>query len=101
MANSDGNVEPALISPEQSPAPARISETRAVGWEVIFSTPATKTQSYKPLATAEKAWKNADPPEAQAASKRVAGTSRMPKAVEMYGARWFWPVKDGPAKLPR
>src|SRR5260370_35846164 len=90
IAKRDGKVEPALISPEQSPAPARISVTRAVGCDVIFSTPATSTQSYTPLATAENAWKKADPPEAQAASKRVAGTSRIPMAVETYGARGFW-----------
>ena len=45
MANSEANVEPALISPEQSPACARISVTRGVGCEVIFSTPATSTMS--------------------------------------------------------
>src|SRR5690348_2330213 len=94
MANSEGNVEPALISPEQSPAEARISVTRAVGWEVIFSTPTTSTQSYNPAATAEAAWKKAEPLEAHAASMRVAGTSWIPSAVETYGARWFWPAKD-------
>jgi len=57
--------------------------TRAVDWEVIFSTPKTSTQSYIPAATAENAWKKAVPPEAQAASNRVAGTSRMPRAFEI------------------
>ena len=37
--------------------------------------------------TAETAWKNADPLEAQAASKRVAGTPMIPSADETYGAR--------------
>ena len=32
---------------------------------------------------------------------RVAGTPSIPRAVEMYGARWFWPMNDGPAKFPR
>ncbi len=45
MANSEGNVDPALTSVAQSPAPARISVTRGVGWLVIFSTPATITTS--------------------------------------------------------
>ena len=47
------------------------------------------------------AWKKAAPLEAQAASKRVDGIPVMPRAVEMYGARWFCPVNSGPAKLPR
>ncbi len=45
MANREGKVEPALTSVAQSPAPARISVTRAVGWQVIFSTPTTITMS--------------------------------------------------------
>ena len=83
MANSEGNVEPARISPLQSPAEARISVTLGVGCEVIFSTPSTITRSYSPLPTPDTAWKNAEPLDAQAASKRVAGTSRIPSAVEI------------------
>ncbi len=45
MANSDGNVEPTLHLARASPAPARISVTRGVGCEVIFSTPTTITTS--------------------------------------------------------
>ena len=45
MANSEAKVFPARISPPQSPAPARISLTRGVGCEVIFSTPTTITTS--------------------------------------------------------
>jgi hypothetical protein len=101
IANSAAKVPPALISPARSPAPARISDTRGVDWEVIFSTPVTSTTSYRPAAMLENAWKNADPPEAQAASMRVAGTPSIPIAPAMYGARWFCPTKDGPAKLPR
>ena len=40
-----------------------------------------------PAATSAHAWKNADPPDAQAASTRVDGTPKMPSAVETYGAR--------------
>ena len=52
--------------------------TLGVGCEVIFSTPATRTTSYSPAATAENAWKKAEPLEAQAASKRVQGTPVIP-----------------------
>ncbi len=45
IANSEAKVDPTFISPEQSPASARIWLTRAVGWEVIFSTPTTSTRS--------------------------------------------------------
>ena len=45
IANSEAKVLPAFISPEQSPAEARISLTLGVGWEVIFSTPTTSTVS--------------------------------------------------------
>ena len=82
-----GKVAPARTSPHRSPAPARISVTFGVGCEVIFSTPVTRTTSYSPAATADTAWKNADPLEAQAASKRVAGIPVMPIAAATYGAR--------------
>ena len=82
IANSEAKVEPARISPSESPASARISLTRGVASEVIFSTPTTITTSEMPAATSAQAWKNADPLEAQAASMRVAGTPSMPSAVE-------------------
>src|SRR5579871_6537453 len=101
IANSAGNVAPALPSPHISPAPARISVTFGVGCDVIFSTPPISTVSYSPAPTAETAWKNADPLDAHAASNRVHGTPVIPIPPAMYGARWFWPTNDGPAKLPR
>ena len=82
MAKREAKVEPAFISPEQSPASARIWLTRAVGCEVIFSTPATMTMSLMPAATSAHPWKNAEPLEAHAASMRVEGTPWIPSAVD-------------------
>ena len=73
IANSEANVLPARISPAQSPAAASISLTLGVGCEVIFSTPTTIATSLMPAATSAQAWKNADPPDAQATSTRVEG----------------------------
>ena len=83
IAKSAGNVAPARPSPAISPAPARISAVRAVVQDVIFSTPPTSTKSYNPAATAEKAWKKADPLEAHAASILVQGTPVIPIAPAM------------------
>ena len=43
----------------------------------------------------------AAPLDAQAASNRVAGIPTIPIPAATYGARWFCPTKDGPAKLPK
>src|SRR5438093_12007330 len=69
---------------------ARMPVTSGVGWFVIFSTPPTRTMSYRFDMMAMIPQRSADPDDAHAFSILIAGAGKSPAQLADMGAVWAW-----------